>query len=61
MGCINIMTYERWNNLYQEAMNILEIIGNACPFVNDDSVDCNCCKLKNKCNYVIGIHILQPK
>ena len=55
------MTYERWINLYQEAMESLAIIYNTCPFIADDSVSCNCCKLQNECKYVIAIHSMRPK
>lgn len=55
------MTYVRWIKLYQEAMNILSVIDNHCPFINDNSVGCNCCKIQNECKYVIAIRYLQPK
>ena len=55
------MTYERWINLYQEAMELLAIIDNTCPFRADDSVSCYCCNIQNKCKYVIAIRYLQPK
>lgn len=55
------MTYERWINLYKEAMDLLSIIDNTCPFIKDDSVGCSCCKIQNECNYVIAIRHLQPK
>ena len=61
MECINIMTYERWINLYQEAMESLDIIYNTCPFIADDSVSCDCCKIQNECKYVIAIHSMRPK
>lgn len=55
------MTYERWINLYKEAMELLSIIDNSCPLINDNSVSCNCCKLQNECQYVIVIRTRQPK
>ena len=61
MECTNLMTYERWINLYREAMELLAIIDNVCPWRSDDSVCCNCCKIKNECKYVIAIRALQPK
>lgn len=66
MECINLMTYERWINLYQEAIESLDIIYkaiiyNTCPFIADDSVSCSCCKIQNECKYVIAIHSLQTK
>ena len=61
MECTNLMTYERWIKVYQEAMDLLSVIGHTCPFIKDDSVDCYSCKIHNECNYVIGICILQPK
>lgn len=61
MGCINIMTYERWIKLYKEAMELLSIIDNNCPFTKDDSVGCDICKIQNECKYVIAIRALQPK
>lgn len=55
------MKYERWINLYKEAMYILSIIDNTCPFINDDSFSCDCCKIQNECKHVITIRSLQPK
>ncbi len=55
------MTYGRWIKLYQEAMDSLAIIDNVCPFINDNSVGCDCCKIQNECKYVIAIRSLQPK
>lgn len=55
------MTFERWINLYQEAMELLAIIDNTCPFRADDSVSCDCCKIQNECKYVIAIHSMRPK
>ena len=55
------MTYERWINMYQEAMDLLSIIDNKCPFSNDVSVDCYGCKIQDECNYVIKIGNLRPK
>lgn len=55
------MIYERWIKLYQEAMDLLSIIDNNCPFINDDSVGCYVCKIQDECNHVIAIRNLQPK
>ena len=55
------MTYERWINLYQEAMELLAIIDNTCPFIADDSVSCDSCKIQNECKYVIAINSMRPK
>ena len=55
------MTYGRLINLYKEAMELLAIIDNTCPFIADDSVSCDCCKIQNECKYVITISSLQPK
>ena len=59
--CIFLMTYERWLTVYKEAMELLAIIDNTCPFIADDSVSCDCCKIQNECKYVISIRSLQPK
>ena len=61
MEYINLMTYERWINLYQEAMELLAIIDNTCPFIADDSVSCDSCKIQNECKYVIAINSMRPK
>lgn len=55
------MRCERWLAVYKEAMDLLAIIDNTCPFIADDSVSCDCCKIQNECKYVIAIRSLQPK
>nr|DAP41931.1 MAG TPA: hypothetical protein [Caudoviricetes sp.] len=55
------MTYERWIALYREAMDLLTIIDNECPFINDESVGCDCCKIQNECKDVIAMRSLQHK
>lgn len=55
------MTYERWLAVYKEAMDLLSVIVNTCPFIKDDSVSCYCCKIQNECKYLIAIRSLQPK
>ena len=41
------MTYKLWNTTYKEAMNLLHLINNNCPYINDDSVSCDNCKILN--------------
>lgn len=56
-----VMTYKLWNSTYKEAMKLLHIINNNCPYINDDSVSCDNCKILNKCKFVIRTCDAQPK
>ena len=51
----------KWIKAYQDAMELLSIIDNNCPFIKDDSVGCYGCEIQDECNYVIKIGNLKPK
>lgn len=55
------MAYDRWIAIYRDAMQLLEIIDNVCPFIDDNSVGCDNCKILNKCKFVIRTCDAQPK
>ena len=55
------MTYEQWIKTYKDAMDLLSLIDNTCPFAHDIHVDCYGCKIQDECNYVIKIGNLRPK
>lgn len=54
-GVIGLMMCNEWLTRYKEAMCILSIIDNVCPFIKDDSVSCESCKIEKECKFVIKI------
>lgn len=54
------MGYEEWITRYKEALYRLSIIDNVCPFLKDDSVSCDNCKIEKECKFVTKICDSQP-